>query len=75
MTVKIIGSNTINGLKLKRVILKVANSFEEKIIITFIDDLSHNDLPILYINNHLISKGFVLNEKEIVKHFKNNIKE
>lgn len=75
MTIKIIGSNTINGIKLKRIILKIANTIDSKITINLIDDLSHNDLPILYINNNLISKGLVLNEKELIKHFKNNIKD
>ena len=45
MTIKIIGSNTINGIKLKRMILKIANTIDGKITINLIDDLSHNDLP------------------------------
>ena len=75
MNITIIGSNTIDGIKLKRNIIKVANELDFKIIINLIDDNNKNQLPKLYINNNLISEGKILSEKEIVKLLKRDYNE
>lgn len=74
MELTIIGSNTIEGIKLRKNIIKVANNIEEKITINLIEETTERNLPILYINKQLISKGKTLSEKEIVKQIKRNDK-
>lgn len=75
MEITIIGSNTINGIKLRKKIIKIANKIEEKITINLIDEKDKEKLPILYINNKLISSGKIPSEKEIVKLLKRNYKD
>ena len=75
MEITIIGSNTINGIKLRKNIIKIANNIEEKITINLIDEKDKEKLPILYINNELISSGKIPSEKEIVKLLKRNYKD
>lgn len=75
MKIEIIGSNTINGIKLRKKVIAIANSLEDKVIINLIDDYNSGDLPHLYINDTLISKGIIPNDKEILKHLKNNNKD
>ncbi len=75
MEITIIGSNTINGIKLRKNIIKIANKIEEKITINLIDEKDKEKLPILYINNELISSGKIPSEKEIVKLLKRNYKD
>ena len=75
MEITIIGSNTINGIKLRKNIIKIANKIEEKITINLIDKKSKDTLPKLYINNKLISSGKIPSEKEIVKLLKRNYKD
>lgn len=70
MKIEIVGSNTLNGIKLRKRILKVANEIDSKIIISLVDDYEQRNLPILYINSELVSKGVILTEKEIVKYLK-----
>ena len=75
MEITIIGSNTINGIKLRKNIIKIANKIEEKITINLIDEKDKEKLQILYINNELISSGKIPSEKEIVKLLKRNYKD
>ena len=75
MEITIIGSNTINGIKLRKNIIKIANKIEEKITINLIDEKDKEKLPILYINNELISSGKIPSKKEIVKLLKRNYKD
>ena len=75
MKIEIIGSNTINGIKLRKRIIEIANRVEGKITISLIEDYNQKELPFLYINNQLISKGIVTHKKEIEKYLKNNYKE
>lgn len=75
MTIKIIGSNTSNGIKLKKTIIKLANTIEETVIINLIDDKTLTNLPYFYINDTLISKGTVPQEREILKYFKKKYKQ
>lgn len=74
MKIEIIGSNTINGIKLRKRILKIANEVDGKIIINLVEDYDDANLPFLYINSKLVSKGIVPSEKEIVKYIKNYYK-
>lgn len=75
MTITIIGSNTIEGIKLKKNIIRIANELEDKVIINLIDDNKKDKLPILYINNKLICEGKTPSEKEIVKLLKRDYNE
>ncbi len=70
MKIEIIGSNTINGIKLRKRVLKIANEVEDKIVINLIEDYEQVNLPILYINDKLVSRGLIPSEKEIVKYLK-----
>ena len=71
MIIKIVGANTINGIKLRQRIIDVVSKIDQKITINLLDDTENEGfLPILYINNHLISKGKVLSNKEIIKSIK-----
>lgn len=74
MIIKIVGANTINGIKLRQRIIDVVSKIDQKITINLLDDTENEGfLPILYINNHLISKGKVLSNKEIIKSIKKNL--
>lgn len=75
MTITIIGSNTIEGTKLKKHIIKVVNELDNKVVINLIDDNKKDKLPILFINNKLICEGKTLSEKEIVKLLKRDYNE
>lgn len=75
MKIEIIGINTINGLKLKKKVIEIANYIDGKITINLIEEYNIPNLPLLYINNKLISQGNVPPKKEIVKYLKNNYKE
>lgn len=75
MEITIIGSNTIDGIKLRKNIIKIANNIKDKITINLIDEKSPETLPLLYINSQLVSSGKVPSEKEIVKLLKRNYKD
>lgn len=75
MKIEIIGANTINGIKLRKQILKAVNRFDGKVIVNLVDDYTCGELPCLYINRELICKGIVPSEKEIVKYLKKAYKE
>ncbi len=75
MKIEIIGSNTINGIKLKKRILNVVNLIDEKVVISLVEDYDQKNLPFLYINGRLISKGRIISEKEIVKYLQNGFNE
>ena len=75
MKIEIIGINTINGLKLKKKVIEIANCIDGKITINLIEEYNIPNLPLLYINNKLITQGNVPPKKEIVKYLKNNYKE
>lgn len=68
--VKIIGSNTVRGIKLRRSVLKIANEIEDRVVINLVDDNEKDNLPLLYINYELVSKGRVPTDKEIRKYLK-----
>lgn len=75
MKIEIIGSNTINGIKLRKKIVDIANTIEGKVIITLIEDFNNKDLPFLYINNQLVSKRVIPHKKEIMNFIKKNGKD
>ena len=75
MKIEIIGSNTINGIKLRKRIIEIANRVEGKITISLIENYNQKELPCVYINNQLRSTGTVPHKKEIEKYLKNNYKE
>lgn len=75
MKIEIIGVNTPKGLIMKNRIIDISASIEDKIIINLVNDNLSNSLPLLYINNKLISKGRIISKRELVKYLKNNYKE
>lgn len=75
MIIKIIGVNTINGIKLKKTILKIANEIEGRVIINLIDNNTLSNLPILYVDDELVSEGTILSNKEIIRIFKKHYKD
>lgn len=75
MTIKIIGANTANGIKLKKLIIKVVNEIDGRVTINLIDDNTKSNLPLLYINNQLESIGTVPRSKEILRIIKKHYKD
>lgn len=75
MIIKIIGVNTINGIKLKKTILKIANEIEGRVIINLIDNNTLSNLPILYVDDELVSEGTILSNKEIIRILKKHYKD
>ncbi len=66
MHITIIGSNTLNGIKLRKTIIKISNMTDKKVTINLIEGKELTELPILYLDNILISKGILLKEKQII---------
>ena len=75
MKIEIIGVNTPKGLIMKNRIIDISASIKGKIIINLVNDNLNNNLPLLYINDKLISKGRIMSKRELVKYLKNNYKE
>ena len=75
MIIKIVGANTINGIKLKKSIIKIANEIEGRVIINLIDDNLIDQLPLLYINNVLVSTGIVPTHNELLRMLKKHYKD
>ena len=75
MEIKIIGSNTLNGLILRKRIIRIVNNMDEKVIIHFIDNIDTTNKATLYINNMLVNKDNLPAEKDIVKFIKKIYKE
>lgn len=73
MVIKIVGINTIKGNKLKNKIIKLSYNIDKKIIINLENNSTATNLPILYINDRLISNGRIPSDKEILKNIKNNL--
>ena len=76
MNIKIIGSNCSNGIKLKKVLLKVANNYDGDVEIELKDDQESmrkyniKNIPGLVINGKKFSEGKVPNDREILKYIK-----
>ena len=73
MNIKIIGSNCSNGIKLKKLLLKVANNYDGDVEIELKDDQESmrkyniKNIPGLVINGKKFSEGKVPNDREILK--------
>ena len=76
MNIKIIGSNCSNGIKLKKLLLKVANNYDGDVDIELKDDQESmrkyniKNIPGLVINGKKFSEGKVPNDREILKYIK-----
>ena len=76
MNIKIIGSNCSNGIKLKKLLLKVANNYDGDVDIELKDDQESmrkyniKNKPVLVINGKKFSEGKVPNDREILKFIK-----
>ena len=76
MNIKIIGSNCSNGIKLKKLLLKVANNYDGDVEIELKDDQESmrkyniKNIPGLVINGKKFSEGKVPNDREIMKYIK-----
>ena len=76
MNIKIIGSNCSNGIKLKKLLLKVVNNYDEDVEIELKDDQESmrkyniKNIPGLVINGKKFSEGKVPNDREILKYIK-----
>ena len=76
LNIKIIGSNCSNGIKLKKLLLKVANNYDVDVEIEFKDDQESmkkynvKNIPGLVINGKKFSEGKVPNDREILKYIK-----
>lgn len=76
MKIKIIGSNCSNGIKLRKVLLKAVNNYDEAIEIELKDDQESmkkyniKNIPALIINNNKCVEGKVPSDREILKFIK-----
>ena len=76
MNIKIIGSNCCNGIKLKKILLKVANNYDGDVDIELKDDQESikkyniKNIPALVINGNKCSEGNVPSDREILKYIK-----
>ena len=76
MNIKIIGSNCSNGIKLKKLLLKVANNYDGDVEIELKDyqesmrKYNIKNIPGLVINGKKFSEGKVPNDREILKYIK-----
>ena len=76
MNIKINGSNCSNGIKLKKLLLKVANNYDGDVEIELKDDQESmrkyniKNIPGLVINGKKFSEGKVPNDREILKYIK-----
>ena len=76
MNIKIIGSNCSNGIKLKKLLLKVANNYDGDVEIELKDDQESmrkyniKNIPGLVINGHKFSEGNGPSDREILKYIK-----
>ena len=72
MVIKIIGSNCSNGIKLKKMVTKFANEYDD-VNIKILDDerdiknYQIKNIPGLIINDQLVSQGRVLTVREITR--------
>lgn len=70
MEIKIVGANTLNGIILKKRIIKIVYNIDEKVTIRFIEKQNIEDKAFLYINNKLLQQEKLPAEKDIVKFIK-----
>lgn len=76
MKIKIVGSNCSNGIKLRKNLLKVVNSYDGDVDIELKDDQESEkkynikNKPALIINGVKCSEGKVLEPREITKFIK-----
>ncbi len=76
MNIMIIGSNCSNGIKLKKLLLKVANNYDGDVEIELKDDQESmrkynvKNIPGLVIYGKKYSEGKVPNDREILKFIK-----
>ena len=76
MNIKIIGSNCSNGIKLKKLLLKVVNNYDGDVEIELKDDQESmrkyniKNILGLVINGKKFSEGKVPNDREILKYIK-----
>ena len=76
LNIKIIGYNCSNGIKLKKLLLKVANNYDGDVEIELKDDQESmrkyniKNIPGLVINGKKFSEGKVPNDREILKYIK-----
>ena len=76
MNIKIIGSNCSNGIKLKKLVIKVANNYDGDVEIELKDDQESmrkyniKNIPGLVINGLKFSEGNVPSDREILKYIK-----
>lgn len=75
MKVELIGANTPKGKILRNRLIEVSTILDDKITINLINDKDEKNLPLLYINNNLISKGKIISKRDLLKYLKNNYKE
>ena len=73
MVFKIVGHNTLNGIKLRKIVVKIAEDLDDQVIITLLETDYDTKIPLLYINNKLVFKGRIPKEKELIKYIKNNL--
>lgn len=71
MEIKIIGSNSSNGLKLRKIVTRASNAYSGRVIIELLDDMKEmkkykiKNVPGLVINGKVVSEGYVPSVREI----------
>ena len=71
MEIKIIGSNSSNGLKLRKMVTRASNAYSGRVVIELLDDMKEmkkykiKNVPGLVINDKVVSEGYVPSVREI----------
>lgn len=71
MEIKIIGSNSSNGLKLRKMVTRASNAYGGRVVIELLDDMKEmkkykiKNVPGLVINGKVVSEGYVPSVREI----------
>ena len=73
MIFKLIGYNTLDGIRLQKKLVQIANYFPDRVTIRLLNAEDKGEIPILYLNDKLISQGKLPTEKELLKTIKKNL--
>lgn len=71
MEIKIIGSNSSNGIKLRKVVTRASQTYRGNVTIELLDDMKEmkkhkiKNVPGLVINGKVVSEGYVPSVREI----------
>ena len=73
MEIKIIGSNSDNGMAYKKIVLEAVMDIDENVVISLVDDIdliekyNIRKKPALIINDNIVIEGRMIKARELIK--------